>query len=113
MASSPALALTVLGTGDAFGTGGHPSSCYLAEPLEPEDPECRAALIDCGPTAVTMLHGMNFDLGKIDLVLLTHHHGDHIAGIAFLYLNYQFMVRRDRPLTVAGPPGTEEICEEI
>jgi len=113
MTTAPALALTVLGTGDAFSSGGHPNSCYLIEPLEKNFGECRAALIDCGPTAVPMLHGMAFDLSKIDLVLLTHHHGDHIAGIAFLYLNYQFNVRRERPLTVAGPPGTEEKCEEI
>lgn len=113
MTDAPALALTVLGTGDAFASGGHPHSCYLAEPLRREEGEARALLIDCGPTAVPTLQGMNFDLGKIDLVLLTHHHGDHIAGIAFLYLNYQFMVRRETSLTVAGPPGTEEKCEEI
>jgi len=113
MANDPALALTVLGTGDAFATGGHPHSCYLLEPIGEGESECHAALIDCGPTAVPMLQGMAFDLAEIDLVLLTHHHGDHIAGVAFLYLNYQFLFRRNRPLTVAGPPGTEEKCEEI
>lgn len=113
MATSPTLALTVLGTGDAFASGGHPNSCYLVEPLEASGGECRAALIDCGPTAVPMLQGMAFEMGKIDLVLLTHHHGDHIAGIAFLYLSYQFNVPRDRPLMVMGPPGTKEKCEEI
>ncbi len=109
--SGPALAVTVLGTGDAFASGGHPHSCYLVEPLEKA--ECRAALIDCGPTAVPMLRGMDFPLAEIDLVLITHLHGDHTAGMAFLYLSYQFTDRRDRPLTVAGPPGTGEKCEEI
>ncbi|MDP7505273.1 MAG: MBL fold metallo-hydrolase, partial [Nitrospinota bacterium] len=104
MANDPALALTVLGTGDAFATGGHPHSCYLLEPIGEGESECHAALIDCGPTAVPMLQGMAFDLAEIDLVLLTHHHGDHIAGVAFLYLNYQFLFQRNRPLTVAGPP---------
>ena len=108
-----ALVLTVLGTGDAFATGGHPYSCYLLEPMEESGGECRSVLLDCGPTAVPMLHGMDHDLGKIDLVLLTHLHGDHAMGVAFLYLNYQFLVQRDRPLIVAGPPGTEETCEAI
>lgn len=111
--TSPALALTVLGTGDAFATGGHPHSCYLLEPLKGEGSDaCRSVLIDCGPTAVPMLHGMDYPLDTIDLVLITHLHGDHIAGMAFLYLNYQFHVGRQRPLLVAGPPGTEERCEE-
>jgi len=113
MTNASGLTLTVLGTGDAFATNGHPYSCYLVEPLKKKEGETRALLIDCGPTAVPILHGMDFDLGEIDLVLLTHHHGDHFAGIAFLYLNYQFMVRRETPLTVAGPPGTEEHCEKI
>lgn len=108
-----ALALTVLGTGDAFATGGHPHSCYLLEAMEEGAGECRSVLLDCGPTAVPMLHGMGHDLAKIDLVLFTHLHGDHTAGIGFLYLNYQFHVKRDRPLIVAGPPGTEETCEAL
>ncbi len=108
-----ALVLTVLGTGDAFASGGHPHSCYLLEAPAENGSECRSVLIDCGPTAVPMLHGMDHDLAKIDLVLITHLHGDHTAGIGFLYLNYQFHVKRDRPLIVAGPPGTEEACETL
>ncbi len=108
-----ALALTVLGTGDAFSTGGHPHSCYLLEPLKEKTGECRSVLLDCGPTAVPMLHGMGHDFTKIDLVLITHLHGDHTAGIGFLYLNYQFHSKRDRPIIVAGPPGTAETCETL
>lgn len=108
-----ALVLTVLGTGDAFATGGHPHSCYLLEAPEEKEGECRSVLLDCGPTAVPMLHGMDYNLAKIDLVLITHLHGDHTAGIGFLYLNYQFHMKRDRPLIVAGPPGTEEACENL
>ncbi|MDA1001305.1 MAG: MBL fold metallo-hydrolase, partial [bacterium] len=73
----------------------------------------RALLVDCGPTTLPMLKGMDFDMEKIDLVLLTHLHGDHIAGIPFLFLEYQYGTKRDRPFTVAGPPGTEEVCEAL
>ncbi len=108
-----ALALTVLGTGDAFATGGHPYSSYLLERIAPGEGEARAALLDCGPTAIPMLMGMGCDLGRIDLVLLSHLHGDHILGVPLLFLDYQFRTRRDRPLAVAGPPGTEEKCEAL
>jgi ribonuclease BN (tRNA processing enzyme) len=40
-------------------------------------------------------------------VLLTHLHGDHFGGVPFLVLDGQF-ARRERPLVVAGPPGTAE-----
>src|SRR5262249_9131813 len=42
----------------------------------------------------------------IDLILITHFHGDHFAGLPFLLLDAQFS-RRARPLVIAGPPGIE------
>lgn len=107
------LALTVLGTGDAFGSGGHPYSSYLLEAAAPHGDSVRALLVDCGPTALPMLKGMGYGMEKIDVLLLTHLHGDHIAGVPFLFLEYQYNTKRNRPLTVAGPPGTEEICESL
>ena len=46
------------------------------------------------------------DPSGIGLVLLSHLHGDHFAGIPFLILDGQFS-RRTRPLLIAGPPGVE------
>ncbi len=46
-----------------------------------------------------------------DAVLVSHFHGDHFGGIPYLYLEYTFVNNRDRPLTVAGPPGIEQrVC---
>jgi ribonuclease BN (tRNA processing enzyme) len=42
--------------------------------------------------------------------VLTHLHGDHFGGIPFLVLDGQFR-RRERPLRIAGPPGTRERVE--
>jgi len=44
----------------------------------------------------------------IDAVILSHLHGDHIAGLPFLLLDLQFRGQRSRPLYILGPPGTEE-----
>ena len=40
-------------------------------------------------------------------MFVSHLHGDHFGGLPFLILDGQFS-RRERPLTVAGPPGTAE-----
>jgi ribonuclease BN (tRNA processing enzyme) len=42
----------------------------------------------------------------LDIILLSHLHGDHFGGLPFLILDAQFS-RRTRPLVIAGPPGVE------
>src|SRR5262249_48688030 len=39
-------------------------------------------------------------------VILSHLHGDHFGGIPFLLLDAQYLSRRERPLLLAGPPGS-------
>jgi ribonuclease BN (tRNA processing enzyme) len=51
-------------------------------------------------------HGI--DPAAVDLVLISHLHGDHFSGLPFLFLQYIYEQKRQRPLHIAGPPGTEE-----
>jgi ribonuclease BN (tRNA processing enzyme) len=67
-------------------------------------------LIDCGATSLTALKGAGVEPNDIELVVLTHLHGDHFGGLPFLVLDGQFR-RRELPLTVAGPPGTRKCVE--
>jgi ribonuclease BN (tRNA processing enzyme) len=46
------------------------------------------------------------ELPALDAVVLSHLHGDHFAGLPWLILDGQF-AHRERPLVIAGPPGTE------
>lgn len=94
--------VTVLGSGDAFSSAGRFHSSYLLESSR------ETVLMDCGPTVLTSLKQRGFDTGRIDLVLISHLHGDHFGGLPFLFLEYLYENRRERPLIVAGPPGLEE-----
>jgi ribonuclease BN (tRNA processing enzyme) len=96
-----------LGTGDAFGSGGRMQTCVL---LRAED---RSALIDCGATGLIAMHRRGVDPNTIDLVLLSHLHGDHMAGLPFLILDAQLISRRTTPLTIAGPAGTQSRLEHM
>jgi len=93
--------VTVLGSGDAFGSGGRLHSAYLVEAPR------HTFLLDCGPTILQAFKRSGRDPGAVDFVLLSHLHGDHFGGLPFLFMEYRFEEPRSRPLAVYGPPGTE------
>ena len=64
--------------------------------------------LKCGATALASLKRAGISAGGIDTIFLSHLHGDHFAGLPFLFLEYIFAEPRSRPLRIAGPPGTEE-----
>jgi len=93
--------LRVLGSGDAFNAAGALHSAYLLEGPE------SSLLLECGPAVLAGLKRASIDTSTIDGVLISHLHGDHFGGIAYLYLEYVFANPRTRPLIIAGPPGLE------
>jgi ribonuclease BN (tRNA processing enzyme) len=99
--SDEQVRLHFVGAGDAFGDGGRFQTCFWLE----GGPE--SLLIDCGATSLTALKATGIEPNEIACVVLTHLHGDHFGGLPFLVLDGQFR-GRDRPLTIAGPPGTRE-----
>jgi ribonuclease BN (tRNA processing enzyme) len=105
------MRLTVIGCGDAFGSGGRCNTCFMVEAGG------RTVLLDCGASAPVALKARNVDLNAIDGVILSHLHGDHFGALPFLLLDWQFHQRRERPLTILGPPGTrarlDAACEVL
>lgn len=94
------MRLTVIGSGDAFGSGGRYNTCFLIEALG------KKVLLDFGASSLVALKARAIDPGTIDGIVLSHLHGDHFGGLPFLLLDFQFLSPRERPLSIAGPPGT-------
>ena len=90
-----------VGSGDAFGSGGRFQTCIRLRA------EGTTALVDCGATSLTAFKAQGLDPGEVDLVVVSHLHGDHFGGLPFLVLDGQF-TRRTRTLTVLGPVGTRD-----
>jgi ribonuclease BN (tRNA processing enzyme) len=100
------MRLRFVGCGDAFGSGGRYNTCFHVTG------ERANFLIDCGASSLTALKRNGVSPEEIDLVLITHFHGDHFGGLPFLMLDAQF-TRRTRPLVIAGPQGIERRLEQV
>jgi ribonuclease BN (tRNA processing enzyme) len=94
------MRLTVVGSGDAFGSGGRFNTCFQVETAN------ATVLIDCGASSLVALKSRGLDPERLDGVVLSHLHGDHFGGLPFLLIEAQHLSRRRRPFVIAGPPGT-------
>jgi ribonuclease BN (tRNA processing enzyme) len=94
------MQLRFVGCGDALGSGGRSNTCFHVTGAHVN------FLIDCGASSLPALKRFGIARDGIDLILITHFHGDHFGGLPFLLLDAQF-TRRSRPLVIAGPEGIE------
>ena len=106
MRKSPVVARTVdvsfLGTGDAFASDGRFQSGYLIEGHN------YRVLMEAGPTILCAMKRMKIAPAELDLILISHLHGDHFGGLPFLLLEYTFESPPRKVITIAGPPRLEE-----
>lgn len=96
------MKVQVVGCGDAFGAGGRGNTCFRVAA------EGIVATLDFGASTPVALNRLGLSGADIDIIFLSHLHGDHFGGIPFLLLDGQYVSRRDKPLLVVGPPGTRE-----
>lgn len=99
------VAIKFLGSGDALGSGGRFQTCIQVTAATGQ------LLIDCGTSSLVAMKRFGVDPSLVDIILLSHLHGDHFGGLPFFILNAQF-TRRTRPLVVAGPPGVRTRVNE-
>jgi len=111
------MRLTVLGCGDAFGSGGRLNTCFQLDARRRDDGGTARILVDCGASAMISMHRFGTDPDSVDAIAITHLHGDHFGGLPFLLLYLQFEAERTRPLEIVGPPGTQQrvrqACEAL
>jgi ribonuclease BN (tRNA processing enzyme) len=100
------MQLRFVGCGDALGSGGRYNTCFHVTGSHVN------FLIDCGASSLPALKRQGIARDNIDLILITHFHGDHFAGLPFLLLDAQF-TRRTRPLVIAGPEGIETRLTQV
>jgi ribonuclease BN (tRNA processing enzyme) len=100
------MQLRFVGCGDALGSGGRSNTCFHVTGSSVN------FLIDCGASSLPALKRQGIARDDIDLILITHFHGDHFGGLPFLLLDAQF-TRRTRPLTIAGPEGIEMRLSQV
>src|SRR5487761_2726812 len=94
------MKLTIVGCGDASGSGGRFNTCFRPETAK------RTLVVDFGASALPALKAQALDPNRIDAIVLSHLHGDHFGGLPFLLIDGQLLARREKPLLIAGPPGT-------
>ncbi|MFK7897530.1 MAG: MBL fold metallo-hydrolase [Myxococcota bacterium] len=99
--------IVFIGTSDAFGAGGRRQSAIFLRG------ERGGMLFDCGGTTNTGLNDLGLSRDEIDVVLISHFHGDHFGGIPALLYAALYTDNRKHPIEIVGPPGVEERVHEL
>ncbi len=72
------MRITIVGCGDAFGSGGRFNTCVFLEPAK------GTLLVDFGASSLVALKARGLDPDRIDGIVLSHLHGDHFGALPFL-----------------------------
>jgi len=72
----------------------------------------KTILFDCGEGTQSAARKAGVSLINVDMIALTHFHGDHIFGLPGLLQTMQVM-ERTRPLVIVGPKGISSALEPL
>ena len=89
--------LRFLGSGDNFGSGGRFQACIHI------DAGANRFLLDCGASSLIAMKRAGISTAAVDVILISHLHGDHFGGIPFFILDAQLISRREAPSSSPVP----------
>lgn len=69
-------------------------------------------LIDCGEGTQVAIRKKGWSCHDIDVICITHFHGDHISGLPGLLLSMG-NAERTEPVTIIGPRGLEKVVDSL
>jgi ribonuclease Z len=93
------------------GTGAPFSDMNRVGPCIAVEAGSRLYIIDAGPGSARNIGLMGFDIAKVEAILLTHFHSDHIADLGEMMLQRWAGGSNVKPVDVIGPQGVETVVE--
>ena len=100
------MVVKCLGCGDAFGSGGRFNTSYYLKTSS------LGVLLDCGASTLIALKRENLSTDDVDVIVISHLHGDHFGGLAFILCEILALELRRKPLTIIGPEETKTRTEQ-
>jgi ribonuclease Z len=95
---SAGITITFLGTGSGVPTLQRNLACVALQR------EGELFLLDAGEAAQIGMRRAGLGWARLEALLISHMHGDHVTGLPGVMMSLQ-MIGREAPLTVIGPPG--------
>ncbi len=71
----------------------------------------RLFVVDAGEGSARNMGYMGLPLGKVEALLLTHFHSDHIDGLGPFMLQHWGMATATTPLPIYGPTGVDQVVD--
>ncbi|MBF0124721.1 MAG: MBL fold metallo-hydrolase [Magnetococcales bacterium] len=106
------MRLTILGSGTGVPSLQRNAPGYLLQPTNGS-----YFLVDCGSATLRQLEQVGVPYHRLDAVLITHTHADHIGDLmALIHALRYFPVDgslRTKPLYLLGPPGFIDFCQRV
>lgn len=69
-------------------------------------------LFDCGEATQMQMQKSKFSLAKLEIIFLTHLHGDHLFGLPGV-LTSRSLMQNQSPLTLIAPKGIKILIETV
>lgn len=99
--------ITVIGSGNAFNTDGRSHSAFLIDIAN------KKFLVDFGATALLSVQKNQIDISGIEEIFFTHFHADHLGGLPFLLLHFEYIEKRTEPLIINGPEKIKKAIKKL